>query len=166
MKIRQITALILVLLLCFAVGCGGSKDPEAPSESKQSEAPAETGRTYIEGTRADVTGMPEATLQDDTVTIYCWSEYLPEYTEDWQAYRFTDYYGGKVEVIVSSGDYYENLYKLIAAGDIPDIVIGDAQSFPALIMKDLVQPWDEYVDFSDAGYPKDDLRRENLQHYP
>lgn len=149
MKIRQITALILVLLLCFAVGCGGSKTPDASSESKQPKAPADTGRTYIEGTRADVTGMPEVTLENDTVTIYCWSEYLPEYTEDWQAYRFTDYYGGKVEVIVSSGDYYENLYKLIAAGDIPDIVIGDAQSFPALIMKDLVQPWDEYVDFSD-----------------
>jgi len=88
-------------------------------------------------------------FQGEELGIYCWGEYVPEYTTDWQGFRFIDYYGGEVEVILSTGDYYENLYKLIAAGEIPDIVVGEAKSFPRFIMKDLAQPWDNYIDFDE-----------------
>lgn len=148
MKGKKILALVLAVLLCLtAVGCGGG---EAQTNSGTGgSVTGEGNRTYIEGTQIDVTGMPKLTLENKTVTIYCWSEYLPELEEAWEGYRFQDYYGGKVEVIVATGNYYENLYKLIAAGEIPDIVVGDATSFPTFIMKDLVQPWDPYVDFED-----------------
>ena len=83
---------------------------------------------------------------------------MPEYENDWEGFRFEDYYGGEVEVIVSNGDYYENLYKLVAAGEIPDIVVGEATSFPSMIMRDLVQPWDEYLDYDDPVWDETGAR--------
>lgn len=148
MKATKIIALILATVLCLSIaGCGNSGDNSGANNG--GGVTAKGDRVYIDGTQIDVTGMPEKTLENKTVTIYCWSEYLPELQEAWEGYRFIDYYGGKVEVIVGTGNYYENLYKLISAGEIPDIVIGDATSFPNFIMKDLVQPWDAYVDFND-----------------
>lgn len=154
-KMNRVLTLVLALLMLSA--CGGEpKTPASPAPTGSapvagSPTPGSTGlegREYVNGT-IDVTGMPEKTLENKKVTIYCWGEYVPEKLYDWQGFRFIDYYGGEVEVILSSGDYYENLYKLVAAGEIPDIVIGEAKSFPSLIMRDLVQPWDEYVDFDD-----------------
>lgn len=158
LKWKEILAGVMVVLLC--AGCGNEVSDNSEKQEEQREettgVEGETGnsesvggadRSYIEGTTIDVTGMPQAELSEKKVTVYCWGEYVPEKVYDWQGYRFEDYYGGEVEVILSTGDYYENLYKLIAAGEIPDIVIGEAKSFPAFLMKDLVQPWDDYVDF-------------------
>lgn len=156
----------LALVMCLLTGCAGvtneaeNNEPDknagrqeqnvsAGGEENSTEAGSNSDRTCIEGTNIDVTGMPEVELENKKVTIYCWGEYVPEQVYDWQGFRFRDFYGGEVEVILSTGDYYENLYKLIAAGEIPDIVVGEAQSFPRFLMKDLVQPWDEYVDFDD-----------------
>ena len=148
MKATKIIALILAAVFCLSVaGCGNTGDNSGANGA--GGVTAKGDRVYIDGTEIDVTGMPEKTLENKTVTIYCWSEYLPTLQEAWEGYRFIDYYGGEVEVIVGTGNYYENLYKLISAGEIPDIVIGDATSFPNFIMKDLVQPWDAYVDFDD-----------------
>ncbi len=151
---------ILLLAGCGKTNEGGDADTDSPGGQKVQGESSENGepqgggednrqadRSYVEGTSIDVTGMPQAELAEKKVTVYCWGEYVPEKLYDWQGYRFQDYYGGEVEVILSTGDYYENLYKLIAAGEIPDIVIGEAKSFPAFLMKDLVQPWDDYVDF-------------------
>ena len=152
MKIKKIVAFALIAAICVsAAACGGN---DASGSNGQSGVSTENDRVYIEGTQIDVTGMPEVTLENKTVTIYCWSEYLPELEKAWEGYRFQDYYGGEVKVIVGTGNYYENLYKLITAGEIPDIVIGDATSFPNFIMKDLVQPWDPYVDFTDTVWQK------------
>ena len=141
----------LMLALCLLTGCGGSgesgKDGSDTPGGNNGGSGRLEGHTYIDGTDIDVTGMPEMKLENKKVTVYCWGEYVPEKLHDWQGYRFIDYYGGEVEVILSTGDYYENLYKLITAGEIPDIVIGEAKSFPNFIMKDLVQAWDTYVDF-------------------
>lgn len=155
MNKKQFLAFGLASLLCLNAACSGNSGNNGNAAGNSQKSTQTTSeRKYVDGTRIDVTGMPEGKLEDDTVTVYCWGEYVPKFKTDWEGYRFQDYYKGKVKVIVSSGDYYENLYKLIAAGDIPDIVIGDAQSFPQLITKDLVQPWDEYVNFSDPVWEK------------
>lgn len=147
---RMKKILVMVLVLGLLTGCKGANGNDSDNAHQGGSASQKKGHTYIDGTNIDVTGMPEVELENKKVTIYCWGEYVPEKENDWEGYRFVDYYGGEVEVILSSGDYYENLYKLIAAGEIPDIVIGEAKSFPTFLMRDLVQPWDEYVDFEDS----------------
>lgn len=145
-KRTKIMAFMLAVMLCMVTGCQGKDGKDSNKGGKGTTANKE-GHTYIEGTSIDVTGMPKVELKNKKVTIYCWGDYVPEFEEAWEGYRFRDYYGGEVEVIYSTGDYYQNLYNLINGGVIPDIVIGEAKSFPTFIMKDLVQPWDEYVDF-------------------
>lgn len=108
----------------------------------------------------DCTGMPEKELENKDVVVYCWSEFVPEKVYDWSGFRFEDYYGGNVDTIVATGDYYQNLYKLISAGEMIDAAVAEAQSFPAFIMRDLVLPWDEYVDFEDPIWDKVDARDE------
>lgn len=150
---RIVTAALAVAMLA---GCGGQ--PASTSGASGAQGVQTDGdRTYINGT-LDVTGMPDVELENKKVTIYCWGEYVPEYENDWEGFRFEDYYGGEVEVIVSNGDYYENLYKLVAAGEIPDIVVGEATSFPSMIMRDLVQPWDEYLDYDDPVWDETGAR--------
>ncbi len=150
-------ALCAALAAAMLVGCGSQ--PAASPASQPGSQPARPAgdRQYVNGT-IDVTGMPEKALENKKVTIYCWGEYVPEKLYDWQGFRFIDYYGGEVEVILSSGDYYENLYKLVAAGEIPDIVVGEATSFPSMIMRDLVQPWDEYLDYDDPVWDETGAR--------
>ncbi len=97
----------------------------------------------------DSEGMPDVELENKDVLVYSWSEYYTPSEYSWEKFRFVDYYGGTVDTIVSSGGYYENLYKLISAGEIPDAAVAEATSFPALLMRGLVQPWDDYIDFSD-----------------
>ena len=150
---RIVTAALAVAMLA---GCGGQPASTSGVSGAQN-VQTEGDRTYINGT-LDVTGMPDVELENKKVTIYCWGEYVPEYENDWEGFRFEDYYGGEVEVIVSNGDYYENLYKLVAAGEIPDIVVGEATSFPSMIMRDLVQPWDEYLDYDDPVWDETGAR--------
>ena len=150
---RIVTAALAVAMLA---GCGGQPVSTSGASGAQN-VQTDGDRTYINGT-LDVTGMPDVELENKKVTIYCWGEYVPEYENDWEGFRFEDYYGGEVEVIVSNGDYYENLYKLVAAGEIPDIVVGEATSFPSMIMRDLVQPWDEYLDYGDPVWDETGAR--------
>lgn len=97
----------------------------------------------------DCTGMPDHTLENKDVVVYCWGDLVGEKVYDWAGFRFEDYYGGNVDTIIATGDYYQNLYKLLSAGEMIDATVAEALSFPALIMRGLVQPWDEYVDFDD-----------------
>ena len=71
----------------------------------------------------DCTGMPEKELENKDVVVYCWSEFVPEKVYDWSGFRFEDYYGGNVDTIVATGDYYQNLYKLISAGEMIDAAV-------------------------------------------
>ena len=104
----------------------------------------------------DMTGMPEHELADKDVVVYSWMDYVQDPGNDWEGFRFEDYYGGNVETVIATGDYYENLYRMISAGDIPDAAVAEATSFPAMIMRGLVQPWDEYIDFSDSIWEETD----------
>lgn len=97
----------------------------------------------------DVTGMPETDVKNRDVVVYCWSDYAHVSQYGWDGFRFEDYYGGNVETILSSGNYYETLYKLVSAGEIPDAVVAEATSFPSMIVRGLVQPWDDYIDLDD-----------------
>lgn len=101
------------------------------------------------GDGVDVEGMPEYKLANKDVVVYSWMDYVPNNNYSYQGFRFIDYYGGNVDTIVATGDYYENLYKMVSAGDIPDVAVAEATSFPSLIMRGLVKPWDAYIDFSD-----------------
>lgn len=168
-KFTKIFACVLALavMLVSLAACGdmtGGTTPAgsaAPAGSTPAQGGASTpligdgpaaqleGHEYIDGTNIDVTGMPDKDLTNPKVTIYCWDDKMLEKLYDWTGFRFIDYYGGEVEIIVASGDYYGNLNNLIAAGEIPDVVVGEAQSFPMFMMRGLVQPWDPYVDFAD-----------------
>ena len=103
-------------------------------------------------TAINMTGMPEIELENKEVSIYFWSSSLHTRDEEkpWEGYRFEDKYGGKVKIIQSTGDYYENLFKLISANEVPDIVYAHSNTFPSFIMRGIVQPWDEYVYLDDA----------------
>ncbi|MDR1953665.1 MAG: extracellular solute-binding protein [Clostridiales Family XIII bacterium] len=140
--IKLLAALCVVALAFTAAACSDVGDKAASD-----------GNASVDG-KADMTGLPDKTLADKKVVIYSWMDFVPEKEFEWQSFRFIDYYGGEVEMIIGSGNYYEDLYKRVAAGEIPDIVIGEAKSFPAMIMRDLVQPWDEYLDYADPVWEK------------
>ncbi len=93
--------------------------------------------------------LPDVKLDNKDVVVYSWSNYVPQKTYPWNTFSFVDHYGGNVDTIIATGDYYQNLYKLISAGEMIDASVAEALSFPALIMRGLVQPWDNYIDFSD-----------------
>lgn len=126
--------LVILLMVGTLLGC-------TPSTEDSTSTVAEI----------DMTGMPEIELANKEVTIYFWSSSL--HTRDpekpWEGYRFEDKYGGNVKIVQSTGDYYENLFKLIAANDVPDIVYAHSDTFPSFIMRGIVQPWDDYVYYED-----------------
>ena len=84
--------------------------------------------------------LPDVKLDNKDVVVYSWSNYVPQKTYPWNTFSFVDHYGGNVDTIIATGDYYQNLYKLISAGEMIDASVAEALSFPALIMRGLVQP--------------------------
>jgi ABC-type glycerol-3-phosphate transport system substrate-binding protein len=147
-RFEKFTAILLLLPLALSACSTAPKVNQnsdgALQQANQTES-LEQGDPLDQGEIA----LPKAELADKKVTVYCWSEYFPEKEFEWESRSFVDHYGGEVETILSSGDYYENFYKLIAAGEIPDIMVAEAQSFPNMIMRGLVQPWDPYLAYDD-----------------
>lgn len=168
-KVSRIVALLLLLCMMMTA-CGGPADSETPNDGTITGG-ADNNGTDSNTDNSDnsefgglnVEGMPEFDLKDKKVTVYCWSEYVAEKVHDWAGFRFIEYYGGEVETIVGTGGYYENLYKLISAGEIPDVVVAEATSFPNMIMRDLVQPWDDYLAYDDPIWDLTGAREEMEQ---
>jgi len=137
---RKFAAVCFVLIFGFfattqLTGCGGSAKDEGGSGVSDAD-------------------MPKIELTDKVVSVYNWMDYVPEKEFDWQGFRLADVYGGEVETIKGGANYYEDLFKRVAAGEIPDITIADMKSFPQLIMRGLAEPWDDYIDFTDPIWEK------------
>lgn len=93
--------------------------------------------------------MPKVDLTDKVVSMYFWGDsyenYGKEGLEPWQQHTFEKVYGGQLKVVQSSGDYYENLYALMTAGDCPDVILAHDNTFPSFIMNGIAQPAEDFI---------------------
>lgn len=88
------------------------------------------------------------------VTIRIWGPWSPT-TQPREAVDFENHTGAKIvyEVIPfgdneNAGDYRQAVVNNIAAGTGPEIIHAATFALPVWAMKNLVRPWDAYVDFS------------------
>lgn len=93
--------------------------------------------------------LPDVELENKEVTFYFWGDTWGNYNnpdlEEWAVPTFEKVYGGKLNVLQSTGDYYENLNALILAGDAPDVIIGHDSTYPSFIMQDIAQSAEGYI---------------------
>lgn len=83
--------------------------------------------------------LPDVELENKEVSLYFWGDSFGA------GRTFTENFGGTLKVVQSSGDYYENLYALIAAGECPDLIIAHDNTFPSFITKEIARPLDDYI---------------------
>lgn len=70
-----------------------------------------------------------------------------------RADAFTKETGIKLSITkTTQGLYQTKLASMVMANNAPDLVAMSANSFPMVILKDLIQPVDGYIDMSDSGW--------------
>ncbi|XEC96046.1 ABC transporter substrate-binding protein [Paenibacillus tarimensis] len=179
---RSLIALLAVLVLALTVftACSSSSGNNVESENSTStnnssdntaegvadhtNQDSNAEQDNVENAEAVITEemMPQITLENKKVKMYFWGDTFgaqedPE--KPWIKNRFKDVYGGELEIVKSKGDYYDGLYALIAAGDAPDLILAHSGSFPSFIMRDIVQPWDPYIQYDNPIW--DESRESN-----
>lgn len=156
----SLLSLLLVLAMLFTAFAAA----EAPAEPETVSTPD------------SLNGVP---LQQDLykgVTIKIWGPWSPT-TQPRAAVDFENHTGAKIvyEVIPfgdneNAGDYRQAVVNNMAAGAGPEVVHAATFALPVWAMKNLVKPWDEYVDFSkitelNMTNAVDTLFKWNDQHY-
>ncbi len=139
MKRTSIIAFLLILTLLVPMAASAATD-----ESTLNGYPLQKG--IYEGVTIKLV-QPWWTATDD-----------PKYEENTRVYReFEEHTGAKVEFITVAQDgdafegYKQAVINMVMANDAPDAVIGTTFPVPAWVSKNLIQPWNKYMDLSDLA---------------
>jgi hypothetical protein len=164
LKKSRIALLTLLALSMISVSACSSSSNKTDEKNEPTNSTSSTSETSTDADNkdaekdtaaaADNTGtalseatMPKIELKNKKVKFLFWGDQFgtqldPE--KPWIKNRFNDLYGGELEVVKPGSG---GLFALIAAGDAPDIVLDQSGSFPSFIMRDIVQPWDAYINY-------------------
>lgn len=183
-------AAVSAMVMCAALaGCGGSSTPAtttAPAAGGETTtaAAAETTKAAEETTAAtmkeedasvvqDVEIEDADTLENPTLKWLSWWDINPsgDAPKGADLELFETKYGGKIEFIETTWDTrWDDLGKLVASGDSPDMYPGaDLDAFPARAIQ-MVDPIDDIIDVSSPDIPKGakqiiDMCSVNGKHY-
>lgn len=177
LKRRFLIVLCAVALLAVSVGCKGSSAPESGSsdpETSTSKTSTSTTATQIEVEVPDEVVWPEIEVTNPVVKYLWWCDpSILENSNTW-VYRMNETlkskYNCHLEFVYSS---YEELStkaaQLVLSGNSPDMVTYKPQDYPNFLLKDIVQPVDDLVDFTEEHWAKvkdiNDQYMWNNKHY-
>ena len=152
---KRLLSIVLVIVMVAVLGACSSGKGKGGSSEGSIEA---VGSKYAEGLM-----LPEL---ENTEVSWLLSAGYDEHKEldsdtspddlyqSWKVWEET--YGTKVDVQVVAWDSFTSYLSTAAAsGDMPDIVYGGTTWFPSWPAKGLVQPLDDYIDFSDDMWNKE-----------
>ncbi|MGM0879925.1 MAG: ABC transporter substrate-binding protein [Bacillota bacterium] len=179
---KMVFLTLLILALTIFTACSNSSVNNVESSDPTNTSSDNTAGSVADNTKKDNDAgqdnsgaaitedtIPPIDLANKKVKMYFWGDKFgaeedPE--KPWIKNRFKDVYGGELEVVQSKGDYYDGLFALLASGDAPDLILAHSVSFPSFIMRDIVQPWDPYLNidnpiWEDARESNDFMRWDN-----
>ncbi len=158
-KFKQLCAIACAsAMLTTIAACDESTVP-----ASSGSAPAQTTSTAVTTTDPDENAatdekpkdiFSEDYTPDGNAGVIKYLGYFDIRTDQKSAAQYlvfnSEQYGGTIEYIstTSGPAYFEKLSTLIAAGDSPDILSYEWQSFPGAISKNVYTPLDEYIDLS------------------
>lgn len=149
---RRFLALAFALLLVIsAAGCGNkdsSSDNQGGSVSNvNSDAGTNTDKSDLSSIE-----MPTADLSNNSkvLKVYGWSSMAENNTDGEAADYFKKEFGVTMEETISTHEsYWEDLAKMVAAGNAPDVAdLSYDKFYPTPITGGLIVPWDGIIDFS------------------
>lgn len=138
---KIISGILTAALVLGLTACGETANPET-STGNNNSGTSTAGDTSTNG------GAPS------NGTVVKWLGYYDLAKNDTEMCdKLEDKYGLTVESqLCTSLDYFETLAKLIAAGDSPDLVRYEWQSFPHGMSKNLYTAVDDYIDLDSANW--------------
>ena len=159
-KIKTSAILLLVLIMVLSVfsACGNTNNTgNTPNgnnndntDNQNDNGDKNNGNQDNGDDTADEIKLPDITLENKIVKYLTWVS-----PENWNATElkiqdnFKEFYGGELEPILADiRDIETRLASLVMSGDSPDLVQFRNVDFPNVIIKDLVQPISDKIDFS------------------
>lgn len=179
MKRRFLVVLCAAMLLVATVGCGGSgaSTSDPVSSDSQGSTTTTTGSAVeisVPDKVIDEVVWPEIEVTNQAVKYLWWCDpSMLENPNTW-VYRMNETlktkYNCHLEFVYSS---YEELptkaAQLVLSGNSPDMIVYKPQDYPNFLLKELVQPVDDYLDFTEEHWAKvkdiNDQYMWNGKHY-
>lgn len=150
MKLKRILAISLAALMIVAlVGCGGKKRERIALtlSTEDSEAILNAAGIYL----PDAETAPGANSVVKWYANYDFYQYSEGELANLGFFTFKERYGGDSEWIEypSWEERYTQLANLVLAGTSPDFMPGVPDLFPNKALKGMIQPVNDYIDYSD-----------------
>jgi len=153
--VTMMVAMFMVIILI--AGCSnGNIAVNQPNTTNENSTPSNNEQPGVEQPAVE-----EVKLDNPNITILYHTS-KEQYEENkagnpaaydalWETVpQFEENYGGKVNVIaVPWGDQKSTLISMVNAGDQVDVAQANDQNFPVYPLKKMVQPLDDYIDFTD-----------------
>ncbi len=150
MKVKKIIAVILALVTVFAlVGCGKSRRPIVKLTLSTEDAIAILAAAGIR-----LPDVEEVTCAGTTVTWYSWADRFHNYSEEEIVnsgyWVFSEKYGCEIEWRECLwANRFTDLANYVISNKSPDFYPLSTEIFPNYVMKELFQPVNDYIDYSD-----------------
>ena len=155
---KKIICLILALAMVFSLSACGNSGAGGKNQGGVKDGVAVTGSKWAEGLTipkledTNVSWMMSASY--DTQAQYDVEGAPNAFYQAWEAWKATT--GSTVDVqVVVWDNFTTHLTTSAASGEMPDIVYGGTPWFPSWPAKGLVQPLNDYFDFSEEKWNKD-----------
>ena len=162
-KAMALSALCAILL----TGCGAKENSSGTGNASGNKDNSTVSSDKIE--------MPTADLSNNSkeLHIFGWSSMEENETDGVAAEYFEKEYGVKITTTTSTHtEYWNDLAKMVAAGNSPDVVdLSYDKFYPIPLANDLLQPLDGLIDFSnplwkDTEQLREDFRWKGKIYYP
>ena len=141
--LKVMALLTAAVLALSAAGCGGDGGT-VTSGGENSNTPAKTNISDIEMPTADLSGNSKI------LKVFGWSTMAENNTDGETAEYFKKEFGVTLDETVSTHEtYWQDLAKMVAAGNSPDVVdLSYDKFYPTPLTGGLLEPWDGIIDFN------------------
>ncbi|MBR1863264.1 MAG: extracellular solute-binding protein [Ruminococcus sp.] len=153
-NIKKISALTLALMMAAGISaCGSSSSSSTTDSSSMPEKKLEENQQEIVQRLSDEI-TDARTLENPEIKWFSFYDINPTASEDKEIgvdlALFQTKYNGKIKYVQTTWDTkFDDLAKLIMANDSPDFIgADDMDVFPKGAIKSMIEPIDDYIDFS------------------
>lgn len=141
MSLKKIIAITMAVLLVISLtACAGDKEDEDASGDGQF------------GEAAIV--LPDYDVKTDKVKILTWADPSNLKNPNLWLYNFNEKlkseYGCEMDIIYTEeSNVGIRATQLVLSGQSPDLIAYNARNNPTFVINNIVQPWDDYIDFNE-----------------
>ncbi len=141
--VNGLALLTAAVVALSAAGCGKGKDADSSGGNK-SNTSGNTAVSDIEMPTADLSGNSKV------LKVFGWSTMAENNTDGEAAEYFKKEFGVTLDETVSTHEtYWQDLAKMVAAGNSPDVVdLSYDKFFPTPLTGGLLDSWDGIIDFN------------------